>query len=412
MAKQGQWGSDCPLGRIGGPGDRLARRRTQDWRQLFPPALWDVSTASTMLARAVSREGFIKREGRPTEKEVLTSRLIDRPIRLCSSKATCRDAGDRRGAIRRSAPRPLDPGHHWRGRNRLRSPIFRSNTCWEGIRVGSVDGKPVANPTLRRDEGFERSNIVVAGTEGGIVMVESGANQATEAEVLDAIEFGHACCKKIGAAIRELVKKVGKTKREFKSPELNKDLYPDFRRLVRADSDGRDGHREAREDRQLPPHRRVQEESHGADCRRAEGGSRQVLRRAEGTHLPRPDVEGPPPSGRPGNSRPRSAGRSDARSASCRVRMGRACSPAGKRRRWSRRRSGRKTMSSALNCSNSPGTRSASCCDLQLSALQRRRSRLHARRGPPRNRPRSIGGARIVEAVAPDDKAFPCTMAS
>jgi polyribonucleotide nucleotidyltransferase len=54
---------------------------------------------------------------------------------------------------------------------------------------------------------------VVAGTEGGIVMVESGAQQASEAEVLDAIEFGHDCCKKIAAAIRELVKKTGKTKK-------------------------------------------------------------------------------------------------------------------------------------------------------------------------------------------------------
>ena len=78
-----------------------------------------------------------------------------------------------------------------------------------GVRVGMVDGKLVANPTYEETKA-SKVNIVVAGTEDGIVMVESGAQQATEAEVLAAIEFGHECCKKIAAAIRELVKKAGK----------------------------------------------------------------------------------------------------------------------------------------------------------------------------------------------------------
>ena len=73
-----------------------------------------------------------------------------------------------------------------------------------------VDGKYVANPTY--DEGREsKLNIVVAGTEEGIVMVEAGAQQVSEEEVLDAIEFGHDCCKKIVAGIRELMKQAGKT---------------------------------------------------------------------------------------------------------------------------------------------------------------------------------------------------------
>ena len=66
------------------------------------------------------------------------------------------------------------------------------------------DGQYVANPTYT--EGREsKLNIVVAGTEDGIVMVEAGAQQVSEEEVLGAIEFGHECCKKIAAAIRELV---------------------------------------------------------------------------------------------------------------------------------------------------------------------------------------------------------------
>ena len=70
-----------------------------------------------------------------------------------------------------------------------------------GVRVGMVDGKLIANPTYEETKA-SKVNIVVAGTEDGIVMVESGAQQATEAEVLAAIEFGHDCCKKIAAGIQ------------------------------------------------------------------------------------------------------------------------------------------------------------------------------------------------------------------
>ena len=168
--------------------------------------------------------GFIKREGRPTEKEVLTSRLIDRPIRPLFPEGYSHETQVIGMVL--SADPTRDPSTLaiiGAGASLAISDIPFDHVLG-GIRVGTVDGKLVANPTYEETKA-SKVNIVVAGTEGGIVMVESGANQATEAEVLDAIEFGHACCKKIGTAIRELVKKVGKTKREFKSPELNKDLY-------------------------------------------------------------------------------------------------------------------------------------------------------------------------------------------
>ena len=168
--------------------------------------------------------GFIKREGRPTEKEVLTSRLIDRPIRPLFPEGYSHETQVIGMVL--SADPTRDPSTLaivGAGASLAISDIPFEHVLG-GVRVGIVDGKLVANPTYEETKA-SKVNIVVAGTEGGIVMVESGANQATEAEVLDAIEFGHACCKKIGAAIRELVKKVGKTKREFKSPELNKDLY-------------------------------------------------------------------------------------------------------------------------------------------------------------------------------------------
>ena len=97
-----------------------------------------------------------------------------------------------------------------------------------------MDGKYIANPTYT--EGREsKLNIMVAGTEDGIVMVEAGAQQVSEAEVLGAIEFGHECCKKIAAGIRELVALAGKPKREFVPPTLDQELYEQIDRQVRAD---------------------------------------------------------------------------------------------------------------------------------------------------------------------------------
>ena len=90
-----------------------------------------------------------------------------------------------------------------------------------GVRVGMKDGQYIANPTYT--EGREsKLNIVVAGTEEGIVMVEAGAQQVSEAEVLGAIEFGHECCKKIAAGIRQAGGELtGKPKREFTPPVLD-----------------------------------------------------------------------------------------------------------------------------------------------------------------------------------------------
>jgi polyribonucleotide nucleotidyltransferase len=178
--------------------------------------------------------GFIKREGRPTEKEVLTSRLIDRPIRPLFPEGYSYETQVIGMVL--SADPTRDPSTLaivGAGASLAISDIPFEHVLG-GVRVGIVDGKMVANPTYEETKA-SKVNIVVAGTEGGIVMVESGAQQATEAEVLDAIEFGHDCCKKIATAIRELVKKTGKTKREFKSPELNKDLYYQISDAARAD---------------------------------------------------------------------------------------------------------------------------------------------------------------------------------
>jgi polyribonucleotide nucleotidyltransferase len=178
--------------------------------------------------------GFIKREGRPSEKEILTSRLIDRPIRPLFPEGYMNET--QVIAMVLSADPQRDPSILaivGAGAALAISDIPFQHVLG-GVRVGSVNGKLVANPSY--DETREsKLNIVVAGTEQGIVMVEAGAQHASEAEVLDAIEYGHECCKKIGAAIRELVAKTGKTKRTFTPPEINKELYAKIEAQIRAE---------------------------------------------------------------------------------------------------------------------------------------------------------------------------------
>ncbi len=176
--------------------------------------------------------GFIKREGRPSEKEILTSRMIDRPVRplfpegfanetqiigMVLSADPERDPGTLAMVGAGAALAISDiPFHHVLG----------------AVRVGLINGKLVPNP------GYEESreskiNIIVAGTEEGIVMVEAGANHASEAEVIEAIEYGHLCCKKITAGIRELMAKAGKPKREYTPAPVNQKLYDEISDEIR-----------------------------------------------------------------------------------------------------------------------------------------------------------------------------------
>jgi polyribonucleotide nucleotidyltransferase len=176
--------------------------------------------------------GFIKREGRPSEKEILTSRLIDRPVRPLFPEGYGNET--QIIAMVLSADPQHDPGvlaivgagaalaisdipfHHVLG----------------GVRVGLINGVYRANPTYDETKDSKLS-IIVAGTEEGIVMVEAGADEASEAEVLEAIEFGHDCCKKIAAGIRDLVKVAGKPKREHAAPVLNEEMLGKISAAVR-----------------------------------------------------------------------------------------------------------------------------------------------------------------------------------
>jgi polyribonucleotide nucleotidyltransferase len=157
--------------------------------------------------------GFIKREGRPSEREVLTSRLIDRPIRPLFQEGFRSET--QVIALVLSADSENDPDVC--ALNGASAALAVSDIPFLGpigaLRVGLVNDQFIANPTY--DEMREsKLNIIVAGTAEGIVMIEAGATEVTEDRVVDAIEFAHGEIKKIVAGINELAQKVGNKKRE------------------------------------------------------------------------------------------------------------------------------------------------------------------------------------------------------
>src|SRR5246127_2213954 len=147
--------------------------------------------------------GFIKREGRPSEREVLTSRLIDCPVRpLFAEGFKCEKPV---GAMVQSADKDNDPDII--GINAASAALHVSDIPFLGpigaVRVGMKDGQYIVNPTYDESRGGQL-RLVVAGPKEGIVMIEAGASEVSEEVIVDAIEFAHAEIKKICAAIEQL----------------------------------------------------------------------------------------------------------------------------------------------------------------------------------------------------------------
>jgi polyribonucleotide nucleotidyltransferase len=168
--------------------------------------------------------GFIKREGRPSEKEILTARQIDRPIRPLFPDGFRNET--QVIALVFSADKQNDPDVI--GINAAACALALSDIPFSAtvgaVRVGRVNGEFVINPTYEERAGTT-VNIMVVGHKDGIVMIESGAKEETEDVILAAIEFGHEQIKKICTAIEELVAKAGKQKRAFKAPEFDENYY-------------------------------------------------------------------------------------------------------------------------------------------------------------------------------------------
>ncbi|MBI5646590.1 MAG: polyribonucleotide nucleotidyltransferase [Ignavibacteriae bacterium] len=177
--------------------------------------------------------GFFKREGRPSEKEILTARLIDRPIRpmfaddfrnevqiVCNVYSHDQEnEGDVIGCCGASAALMLS-GAPFDG------PIAE-------VRVGRVNGEYLINPTTT-DLKESDIELVMAGTADSILMVEGESKEISESDMLGALEFGHAYIKKICAAIVELAAEAGKPRQTVEAPVLPEGMYEDVKALGEA----------------------------------------------------------------------------------------------------------------------------------------------------------------------------------
>jgi polyribonucleotide nucleotidyltransferase len=175
--------------------------------------------------------GFIKREGRPSEKEVLTSRQIDRPIRPLFPEAFRNET--QVVAFVYSADKENDPDVL--GINAASCALALSDIPFHGpvgaVRIGLIEGEFIVNPTYS-ERALSEINIMVVGTADGIVMVESGAKEVSEENVVGAIEYAHEEIKKICAGIEELVKLAGKPKREVAPVEIDEAYLAELKAKV------------------------------------------------------------------------------------------------------------------------------------------------------------------------------------
>src|SRR5581483_4455273 len=175
--------------------------------------------------------GFIKREGRPSEREILTSRQIDRPIRPLFPETFRNET--QVIAFVLSADTENDPDVV--AINAASAALTLSDIPFQGpvgaVRVGLVNGQFIVNPTYSemRDSLL---NIMVVGTKDGIVMIESGAKQVKEDTVVDAIEFAHEQINKICDTILQLRERVGKPKREQQPLEIDEPYYNDLKKRI------------------------------------------------------------------------------------------------------------------------------------------------------------------------------------
>ena len=167
--------------------------------------------------------GFIKREGRPSEKAILNSRLMDRPLRPLFPKGFFNDVQVVATVMSVDDDAPSEIAAM------IGSSVALaiSDIPWEGptgsVLVGMVDGQFVVNPSLvQREE--SSMHLVVSGTKEAIMMVEAGAQEVPEETILDAIMFAHEEIKKIVEFIEEIVKEVGKPKMEIELYKVPEDI--------------------------------------------------------------------------------------------------------------------------------------------------------------------------------------------
>src|SRR5919205_245324 len=200
----------------------------------FLPLTVDVE--ERMYAAGKIPGSFFKREGRAGEKATLIARLIDRPLRPLFPK------GWRRETQLVGLTLSVDHVHTYDvlAMNGASAALMISDIPFPmpvgAVRIGKVEGNFVVNPT---EEALLSADmdLVVAGTEEAILMVEAGANEVPEAEILDALDIAHSEIKKLCALQREFAEKAGKPKQEVEAPQVDEDLVRQIQESHGADLD-------------------------------------------------------------------------------------------------------------------------------------------------------------------------------
>ena len=178
--------------------------------------------------------GFIKREGRPSEKAILSSRLMDRPIRPLFPKGYYNDVVVVATVMCVDNDCPSDIAAM------IGSSVALSisDIPWDGptgsVRIGRVDGEFVVNPSLEQ-RAVSDMNLTVSGTMDAIMMVEAGANEVPEKNILDGIMFAHEEIKKLVTFINQITAEVGKEKKPMPEHNIPEDLEKAMREFETAD---------------------------------------------------------------------------------------------------------------------------------------------------------------------------------
>src|SRR5688500_16113609 len=188
----------------------------------FLPLTVDVE--ERMYAAGKIPGSFFKREGRAGEKGTLVARMIDRPLRPLFPK------GWRRETQLVNMPLSVDHDAPYDilAMNGASAALMISDIPFPfpvgAVRIGKIDGNFVVNPA---EEAMQEADmdLVVSGTEEAILMVECGANEVPEAEILDALDIAHGAIKQICAVQHELREKAGKEKQSVEVPQVDEELY-------------------------------------------------------------------------------------------------------------------------------------------------------------------------------------------
>src|SRR5215213_5028986 len=188
----------------------------------FLPLTVDVE--ERMYAAGKIPGSFFKREGRAGEKGTLTARMIDRPIRPLFPKGWHYETQLVALTLSVDHVHPYDI----LAMNGASAALMMSEVPLPqpvgAVRIGKVDGNFVVNPNEQDLLENNDLDLIVAGTEEAILMVEAGANEVPEAEILDALDIAHSAIQKLCAAQRELAEKAGKPKLEIEVPQVDEDL--------------------------------------------------------------------------------------------------------------------------------------------------------------------------------------------